>query len=59
MKGEIGIGVIGLGWMGQVHTRGYRRMFDHYPDCPLAPRLVMAADPVEERARYGVERQGL
>lgn len=58
MKREIGIGVIGLGWMGQVHTRGYRRMFDHYPDCPLVPRLVMAADPVEERARYGVERQG-
>ena len=58
MKREIGIGVIGLGWMGQVHTRGYRRMFDHYPECPLVPRLVMAADPVEERARYGVERQG-
>ena len=58
MKREIGIGVIGLGWMGQVHTRGYRRMFDHYPDCPFVPRLVMAADPVEERVRYGVERQG-
>lgn len=55
---NIGIGVIGLGWMGQVHTRGYRRLFDHYPDCPLVPRLVMVADPVEERARYGVERQG-
>ena len=58
MTREIGIGVIGLGWMGQVHTRAYRRMFDHYPECPLVPRLLTAADPVEERARYGVERQG-
>jgi predicted dehydrogenase len=51
MRKEIGIAVVGLGWMGQVHSRGYRRLFDHYPDCPLKPRLVMAADAVEDRAR--------
>ena len=48
MKREIGVAVIGLGWMGQVHSRGYRRLFDHYPECPLKPRLVIAADAVEE-----------
>jgi len=55
MKKEIGIAVIGLGWMGQVHSRGYRRLFDHYPDSPLRPRLVMAADRVEDRARQTAE----
>nr|WP_233451932.1 Gfo/Idh/MocA family oxidoreductase [Rubrobacter xylanophilus] len=43
--------VIGLGWMGQVHSRAYLRLFHHYPECPLKPRLVVAADAVEERAR--------
>src|SRR5918992_234151 len=58
MAREIGIGMVGLGWMGQVHTRGYRRLLDHYPDCELAPRLVIAADPVEERARDSAGRLG-
>ena len=33
-------------------------MLDHYPDSPLAPRLVMASDVVEERAREFAGRQG-
>src|SRR5829696_4688807 len=58
MRNEIGIGIVGLGWMGEVHTRGYRRLLDHYPDCPLKPRLVIAADSVEDRARQSAERLG-
>src|ERR687897_2996982 len=58
MKNEIGIGMVGLGWMGQVHTRAYRRLFDHYTDCPLKPRLVIAADAVEDRARQSAELLG-
>ena len=58
MRNEIGIGLVSLGWMGRVHTRGYNRLLDHYPECPLRPRLVMVADAVEERAREGVERLG-
>jgi predicted dehydrogenase len=55
---EIGIGTIGLGWMGQVHGRGYRRLLDHYPDAPLRPRLVVASDAVEERARESSDLLG-
>ena len=58
MVREIGICVVGLGWMGQVHSRGYRRLFDHYPDCPLRTRLVMAADAVEDRARETADLLG-
>lgn len=58
MKEQIGIGVIGLGWMGQLHSRGYRRLFDHYPDCEIEPRLVITADAVEDRAKESAEIHG-
>jgi predicted dehydrogenase len=48
---EIGIGLLGVGWMGQLHTASYRRVRDHYPTCQGVPRLVIAADAAEERAR--------
>ena len=58
MAREIGIGTVSLGWMGQLHTRAYRRLRDHYPECELKPRLVIAADAVEERARDAADRLG-
>ena len=57
MTREIGIGTVSLGWMGQLHTRAYRRLFDHYPDCELKPRLVISADPADG-ARETAERLG-
>jgi predicted dehydrogenase len=54
---EIGIGVIGLGWMGRVHTSAYRRVLEHFPDLGVRPRLVVAADPSAER-RAHAERIG-
>ncbi len=57
MAREIGIGMVSLGWMGQLHTRAYRRLFDHYPGCALKPRLVVAAD-VADGARENAERLG-
>ena len=55
---ELGVAVIGFGWMGQVHSRAWSRLLQHYPDSPLRPRLVAVADPDEgqrEKARsaYG------
>jgi predicted dehydrogenase len=38
------VGIVGFGWMGQVHARAYARLRQHYPDAPLAPVLVAVAD---------------
>ena len=43
MEREIGVGVIGMGWMGRVHS-AFRRVLDHFPDLGVRPRLLMAAD---------------
>lgn len=55
---EIGIGLLGAGWMGDLHSASYRRVRDHYPECDALPRLVVAADEVEARAREAVDRLG-
>jgi predicted dehydrogenase len=40
----LGVGIVGWGWMGQVHARAYARLRQHYPDVPLGPSLVAVAD---------------
>ena len=62
MPRVIGIGVIGMGWMGEVHSRSYRQVVERFPECPLHPRLAICADDVEARAsaarvRFGFEKQ--
>ena len=57
MSRTVGIGVVGAGWMGRVHAVAYRRVRDHFPDCPGA-RLVAVADEVDERARRAVDELG-
>lgn len=61
MTRTIGIGVIGMGWMGEVHSRSYRAIPDRFPEAGIQPRLIVCADPVEARAqaaqrRFGFER---
>jgi predicted dehydrogenase len=55
---EIGIGLLGVGWMGEVHSTSYRRVPIHFPDCEGRARLVVAADEAEDRARAAAERLG-
>ncbi|MGH3484262.1 MAG: Gfo/Idh/MocA family protein, partial [Nocardioidaceae bacterium] len=43
-----GVGVVGYGWMGQLHARAYSRVRQHYPDLTLRPRLVAVADPADD-----------
>jgi predicted dehydrogenase len=55
---EIGIGLLGVGWMGDVHSTSYRRVPVHFPECEGIARLVIAADASEERARRAVDVLG-
>lgn len=43
------VGIVGFGWMGQVHARAYLRVAQHYPSLPASggsvrPELVAVAD---------------
>ncbi|BDG05398.1 Gfo/Idh/MocA family protein [Anaeromyxobacter oryzae] len=58
MAQVIGVGIIGMGWMGEVHARAYRAVPDRFADGGLQPRLVVCADAVEARARAARERFG-
>lgn len=54
----IGIGVIGMGWMGEAHSRSYRAIPDRFHESGIIPRLVVCADPVEARAQMAQQRFG-
>ena len=58
MAREVGVGVIGMGWMGQVHSRSYRTIQDRFWDSEIQPRLVICADEVESRALQSCSRFG-
>ncbi len=44
VRRPLGVGVVGAGWMGQVHARAFARLLHHYPELPIEPRLVAVAD---------------
>jgi predicted dehydrogenase len=48
---ELGIGVIGMGWMGQAHSRAYNNIADRFQDSGIRPRLVICADEAPQRAQ--------
>ncbi|MFI5971982.1 Gfo/Idh/MocA family protein [Streptomyces sp. NPDC051452] len=58
MVDELGVAVVGFGWMGRVHTQAYARLPHHYPRLPLRPRLVTVAEEVPGRAEEAAERFG-
>ncbi|MEW2275033.1 Gfo/Idh/MocA family protein [Streptomyces griseofuscus] len=55
---ELGVAVVGFGWMGRVHTRAYARLPHHYPRLPLRPRLIAVADEVPGRAEEAAGQFG-
>ncbi|MCY3780743.1 MAG: Gfo/Idh/MocA family oxidoreductase [Chloroflexi bacterium] len=55
---ELGIGLIGMGWMGQVHARSYYMVRQRFPDAGLKARLIICSDNVAERAEDARERLG-
>ncbi|MEZ4731260.1 MAG: Gfo/Idh/MocA family oxidoreductase [Caldilineaceae bacterium] len=58
MTYSLGIGVIGMGWMGMAHSRAYRNIPDRFYDSGIHPRLVICGDEVEARARQAQEALG-
>lgn len=55
---EIGIGVVSLGWMGRLHASSYQRLPSRFPELGIRPRLVVAADPLEQNQQAAVEQFG-
>ncbi len=54
----INIGVIGMGWMGQAHSRSYLRVPLNFSDAGIKPRLIICSDNVEARAKSSQELLG-
>jgi predicted dehydrogenase len=58
MTRTVGVGVIGMGWMGAVHSRSYRQIGERFPEALLQPHLVICADEAEYRAREAQKSLG-
>jgi predicted dehydrogenase len=58
MSREIGIGLLGAGWMGELHSESYRRVRVKYPESAGIARLVIAADDSPGRAERARELHG-
>lgn len=55
---RVGVGLISAGWMGTVHSRGYRALPEKYPDLGIEPDLVIVADPIEANAQRAMQSNG-
>lgn len=55
---RIGIAVLGLGWMGQAHSRSALRIPSLFPDRSFDPELVVCADTEPSRRARAVEDFG-
>lgn len=58
MAKRIGIGVVGFGWMGQTHSRSYRRLPFYFPERPFEPELVICAEVSASRREQAVRSFG-
>ena len=58
MNKPLGVAVLGLGWMGQVHSRAMLRMPSLFPHRSFDPKLVVCADTEEERRARAVSDFG-
>lgn len=57
----VGVGVIGMGWMGEAHSRAYRLVSDRFAERGILARLIACADvdagrATAAQARFGFER---
>ena len=55
---QLGIVVVGFGWMGQAHSRSVMRIPGLFPERCYAPKLVVCAESVPERHQLATEGFG-
>ncbi len=55
--GDLGVAVVGFGWMGRVHAQAYARVPHHFPEVSRV-RLVAIADDVPGRAAEAAGQYG-
>jgi predicted dehydrogenase len=55
---QIGVGVIGMGWMGSAHSRAYLQAAERFYDAGIQPRLIVCADENEGRSQEACKRFG-
>jgi predicted dehydrogenase len=48
MTRTVNVGIVGFGWMGQVHAKALSRVLQHYPDLGVQPRLTAVADTADD-----------
>lgn len=54
----LGVGLVAVGWMGKVHSRAFQSLPVLYPELGVKPRLIIAADTVQERIDYAKDVLG-
>lgn len=60
MTRTVNVGIVGFGWMGQVHAKALSRVQQHYRDLGAVPRLVGLADPADDdRLEYARNAFGI
>ena len=57
-KKEIRIGLIGTGLMGRIHTNGYKRLGDFFPEMQYRPVLQVACARREDKVKAFAEQWG-
>ncbi len=57
-KRVVGVGLISVGWMGNLHTRAYKAVSQLYPELNVEVKLVIAADTSDDRTKYASEVLG-
>ena len=54
----LGYGLISVGWMGRVHSRGISQVSERYPELGVSIRKVIAADTLPDARSYATELMG-
>jgi predicted dehydrogenase len=58
VRARVGIGLVGFGWMGQAHSRSYRRIPMLFAERAGEPELVVCSDTIPERRETAVSAFG-